>query len=309
MVASQLPLIVSTACITIICTVSGSRFQSEFNRPSTSQPEIIALVVETLSQRHGQKTDDGPISFTNRNSGLGLSPQTLLQSALGDLDLGQPSTLESQIAKKGWQKIGSLQGTGSIKFTGQNSDLGLSPESLVQAVLGHLGLGQSSKQGPNVDIVVDGVPQQRPVSSNLKYGAKNNGPGAAGVRNVGKDGFRVTLDVPQFQPEEIGVKIVDDYVVIEAKYEEEKDEHGSVSEKLVRKYVIPETVESEKITSSISTDGVLTIHAPFRKPIERKIKVELTGEPALKDKKEAAMEAAPKSMEGSQESDEDIVIS
>nr|XP_034836754.1 uncharacterized protein LOC117993118 [Maniola hyperantus] len=44
-----------------------------------------------------------------------------------------------------------------------------------------------------------------------------------------KDKFTINLDVQHFAPEEISVKTADGYVTIEAKHEEKKDEHGSIS--------------------------------------------------------------------------------
>lgn len=101
-----------------------------------------------------------------------------------------------------------------------------------------------------------------------------------------KDTFRVTLDVHQFKPEDIEVKVVDKNIVVEAKHGERKDEHGLVSRQFTRKCAIPETVEAELITSSFSSDGVLTVQAPLKKlpenKNERKIKIQVTGKPAPK---------------------------
>ncbi|CAK9803874.1 Protein lethal(2)essential for life [Anthophora quadrimaculata] len=104
-----------------------------------------------------------------------------------------------------------------------------------------------------------------------------------------KDTFRVILDVQQFKPEEISVKLVDRTVVVEAKHEERKDEHGLISRQFMRKYWLPEQVEADKLSSNISSDGVLTITAPLKeketKPNERTIKIEYTGKPAIRAEK------------------------
>uniref|UniRef100_T1H632 SHSP domain-containing protein n=1 Tax=Megaselia scalaris TaxID=36166 RepID=T1H632_MEGSC len=44
--------------------------------------------------------------------------------------------------------------------------------------------------------------------------------------NVDSEKFEVILDVQQFLPEEINVKIVDKFVVVEGKHDEKQDEHG-----------------------------------------------------------------------------------
>uniref|UniRef100_A0A6V7KZ56 SHSP domain-containing protein n=1 Tax=Bracon brevicornis TaxID=1563983 RepID=A0A6V7KZ56_9HYME len=102
-----------------------------------------------------------------------------------------------------------------------------------------------------------------------------------------KDKFQVILDVQQFKPEEINVKVVDKCVVVEAKHEEKQDEHGWISRQFTRKYLIPEQCDIDQVASSLSSDGVLTITAP-RKDIpkvegEKVIKIEHTGKPAIRD--------------------------
>ncbi|CAD6204982.1 GSCOCG00003084001-RA-CDS [Cotesia congregata] len=110
--------------------------------------------------------------------------------------------------------------------------------------------------------------------------------GASTVK-ADKDKFQVILDVQQFQPEEINVKVVDKCVIVEAKHEEKQDEHGFISRQFVRKYMIPEQCDIDQVNSSLSSDGVLTITAP-RKDIpkvegERSIKIEHTGKPAIRE--------------------------
>ncbi|CAG0919981.1 unnamed protein product [Notodromas monacha] len=83
-----------------------------------------------------------------------------------------------------------------------------------------------------------------------------------------KDEFKVCLDVQQFKPEEISVKTVDDYVVIEGKHEEKEDEHGYIQRHFVRKYRLPEGVKAEAVTSSLSSDAVLSIRAPKSLPVQ-----------------------------------------
>lgn len=57
--------------------------------------------------------------------------------------------------------------------------------------------------------------------------------------NVDSEKFEVILDVQQFLPEEINVKIVDKFVVVEGKHEEKQDEHGFVSRQFSRRYNLP----------------------------------------------------------------------
>ncbi|CAK1595596.1 unnamed protein product [Parnassius mnemosyne] len=77
-----------------------------------------------------------------------------------------------------------------------------------------------------------------------------------------KDKFQVNLDVQHFAPDEISVKTVDGYVVIEGKHEEKKDEHGFISRQFKRRYALPEDCNPDTVESKLSSDGVLTVIAP-----------------------------------------------
>ncbi|XP_050422555.1 alpha-crystallin A chain-like [Adelges cooleyi] len=101
-----------------------------------------------------------------------------------------------------------------------------------------------------------------------------------------KNEFKVNLDVQQFKPEEVSVKVVDDYVVIDGKHEERSDEHGFISRQFTRRYKVPDNVDPNTITSKLSSDGVLSIVAP-KKMIEnnkeaRSVPIVQTNEPSIK---------------------------
>lgn len=74
--------------------------------------------------------------------------------------------------------------------------------------------------------------------------------------------FQVNLDVQQCKPEEISVKVVDDYLVIDAKHEEWQGNHGYISRHFTRRYKLPSDVNIDAIKSKLSSDGVLTLEAP-----------------------------------------------
>lgn len=99
-----------------------------------------------------------------------------------------------------------------------------------------------------------------------------------------KDKFQANLDVQQFKPEEITVKVTGDNVLtIEGKHEEKQDEHGFIQRHFVRRYVLPKNYDIGKVESKLSSDGVLTITAPpvESKTVEHKaIPITQTGEPA-----------------------------
>lgn len=86
--------------------------------------------------------------------------------------------------------------------------------------------------------------------------------------HVDKDGFHVTMDVRHYDPKEISVKTVDNSIVVEAKHEEKKDEHGYISRQCTRRYELPKGFKAEDVVSSLSSDGILTIKAARPKAIE-----------------------------------------
>ncbi|XP_035456996.2 protein lethal(2)essential for life-like [Spodoptera frugiperda] len=110
---------------------------------------------------------------------------------------------------------------------------------------------------------------------------------AAAVKDLGSsiktdgDKFQINLDVQHFAPDEISVKTADGYVVVEAKHEEKKDDHGFISRQFVRRYALPEGTTPETVESRLSSDGVLTITAPRKIPDaikgERKVPIAQTG--------------------------------
>ncbi|XP_023219552.1 alpha-crystallin A chain-like [Centruroides sculpturatus] len=105
-----------------------------------------------------------------------------------------------------------------------------------------------------------------------------------------KDHFRVMTDVSHFSPEDITVKTVDNCIMIHGKHEEKVDQHGFVSREFTRRYVLPKGVDPEKVTSSLSADGVLTVEAPKKceelPPNERVVPITMQKAPAVTEKVE-----------------------
>ncbi|CAL8103093.1 unnamed protein product [Orchesella dallaii] len=109
-----------------------------------------------------------------------------------------------------------------------------------------------------------------------------------------KDKFEVKLDVQQFAPEELDVKMAKNCLVVEGKHEEKQDEHGFISRHFVRRYQLPEDVKAETITCNLSSDGFLCLSAPRmieQKPTaERTVPINFTGKPAVTQEKEQQKE-------------------
>ena len=89
------------------------------------------------------------------------------------------------------------------------------------------------------------------------------------------------LNVQQFKPEEITVKLINGFVVVEAKHEEKREQHDLISRQFVKRYLLLNVWRE----ANISFDGILTITAPLKpteeKLNERTLKIEFAGKPAI----------------------------
>ncbi|XP_062607584.1 body wall muscle protein HR-29-like [Saccostrea cucullata] len=82
--------------------------------------------------------------------------------------------------------------------------------------------------------------------------------------SFGNKKLDMKFDCSQFKPEEIFVKIVDRNLAVHAKHEE-SGPGKRVQREFTRAYILPEGVDTSKLTSSLSSNGVLTIEAPIYK--------------------------------------------
>uniref|UniRef100_A0A336K760 CSON002820 protein n=1 Tax=Culicoides sonorensis TaxID=179676 RepID=A0A336K760_CULSO len=94
------------------------------------------------------------------------------------------------------------------------------------------------------------------------------------VQKLDESGFHFKVDVQHYKPEEIKVTLNENTVTVEGHHEERSDAHGTISRQFTRKFVLPKgVVDVEKLQSTFSSDGVLTIHAPKLQAIENKSRV------------------------------------
>ncbi|XP_022059682.1 alpha-crystallin A chain [Amphiprion ocellaris] len=77
-----------------------------------------------------------------------------------------------------------------------------------------------------------------------------------------RDKFTVYLDVKHFSPDELSVKVTDDYVEIQGKHGERQDDHGYISREFHRRYRLPSSVDQSAITCTLTADGMLTLNGP-----------------------------------------------
>ncbi|KAL6740947.1 Hsp20/alpha crystallin family protein [Ancylostoma duodenale] len=71
--------------------------------------------------------------------------------------------------------------------------------------------------------------------------------------------YSVSVDVSQFEPEELTVNIVDNTLIIEGKHAEKSDKFGRVERHFVRKYDLPTSVKGDEVKSELSKEGILTV--------------------------------------------------
>jgi len=74
--------------------------------------------------------------------------------------------------------------------------------------------------------------------------------------------LRLRFDVAQYRPEEVTVKTVDNRLLVHAKHEE-KSAQRTVYREYNQEFLLPRGTNPEAISSTLSTDGVLTVEAPL----------------------------------------------
>lgn len=100
--------------------------------------------------------------------------------------------------------------------------------------------------------------------------------------------MQVAMDVAQFKPEDVNVKICDDNLVVEAKTESSENDSYHKAE-LKRWIKLPADCKHEAIKSTITPDKRLLIEVPMNKPIadsrSRNIPIEVQKKPVEDAKK------------------------
>ncbi|XP_023186883.1 heat shock protein beta-6 [Xiphophorus maculatus] len=77
-------------------------------------------------------------------------------------------------------------------------------------------------------------------------------------------GFTVQVDVKHFNPEDLLVKVVGDFVEVQGQHKELKKEgHGFTTLQFNRRYRIPKGVNIMALESAVSPEGILIISAPM----------------------------------------------
>lgn len=79
---------------------------------------------------------------------------------------------------------------------------------------------------------------------------------------VNQDGFQVAIEVKPFKRDELTVRVVDHYIVIEGVHEEREEDYGLVARHFTKKFQLPQQFDPKDVVSSLSVDGILTVRAP-----------------------------------------------
>jgi len=82
-----------------------------------------------------------------------------------------------------------------------------------------------------------------------------------------QDKFQVEFNVQDYTPEELSIKTEGDVLIVLAKHETKAEGGQSfVSKQFEQRFSLPSGVKPEKISSSLSKDGFLTVTAPRDQP-------------------------------------------
>ncbi|XP_060906795.1 heat shock protein beta-6 [Labrus mixtus] len=82
--------------------------------------------------------------------------------------------------------------------------------------------------------------------------------------NCDDRGFTVQVDVKDFNPRDLMVKVIGDFVEVQGKHEEKKKNGpGLTTRQFNRRYRIPKGVDTMALESAVSPDGILIIAAPI----------------------------------------------
>ncbi|XP_055950893.1 protein lethal(2)essential for life-like [Argiope bruennichi] len=83
-------------------------------------------------------------------------------------------------------------------------------------------------------------------------------------------GFETKINISDFSPDEVTVHADDRYVTITGEHEERMGESGYVGRHFIRRFMLPEDVSTEHLSTQLSDDGILTIQAPSKTAVAGK---------------------------------------
>lgn len=82
----------------------------------------------------------------------------------------------------------------------------------------------------------------------------------------GETDFKLNLSCKQFKPEDIQCKVDGHYLTVEGNHEEKSDNEGYSKRHFVRRVLLPEAAQVDKVECRFKPDGVLSITIPKKAP-------------------------------------------
>merc|ERR1712038_569969 len=103
-----------------------------------------------------------------------------------------------------------------------------------------------------------------------EFSARSMGVAGAGLNeaahniqvSASNDKFMLQLELPGFAPEDFGLKTKDDIIIVEAVHEAQTEDGSTDSRRFSKEFKMPGGVATEKLTSTYSGTGILTVSAP-----------------------------------------------
>ena len=96
--------------------------------------------------------------------------------------------------------------------------------------------------------------------------AMDNSDGISKVQ-YDDDTYKITVNVENYNPEELTIKTVGNSVQVEAKHMEKTSDGRSFSSRnFTQSFSLPKGVNPDEVKSNLSKDGTLTIEAPLPQP-------------------------------------------
>lgn len=80
--------------------------------------------------------------------------------------------------------------------------------------------------------------------------------------SASNDKFQIQLELPGFTPEDFSLKTKDDIIIVEAVHEATNEDGSTDSRRFSKEFKMPSGVLAEKLSSTYSGQGILTVSAP-----------------------------------------------
>merc|ERR1711962_1768545 len=103
-----------------------------------------------------------------------------------------------------------------------------------------------------------------------EFSARSIGQAGAGLNeaahniqvSASNEKFQIQLELPGFAPEDFSLKTKDDIIIVEAIHEAQNEDGSTDSRKFIKEFKMPSGVVTEKLASTYSGQGILTVSAP-----------------------------------------------